>query len=138
MSTPKLDTEETRADLEREVAFYLTVSGQMNLHRFINVYGAARELKGHVGACQEQNETPDLPPKTPTQDYKCPDGSHHSMTHNWGPGDIRELHECSKCGATNESVMLRRQASKSKPQRCGDDWYCDKAEAIRAQGKLRL
>lgn len=89
----------------------------------------AYALQAHVDACGERNETPDLPPRTPTKDYKCPDGSEHSMTaYPVEGGDIMEVSNCTKCGTPSESVMMRRQRSQANPQRCGDGWYCDGAK----------
>lgn len=101
--------------------------GLSDIMEAADAYAQAARLEGHVGACSEQNETPDLPPATPVQDYKCPDGSEHDVQVNYGPGDIRELSNCSKCGALNESVAQRRKRSKMNPQHCGEGWYCLKA-----------
>ncbi|KKN84412.1 hypothetical protein LCGC14_0288740 [marine sediment metagenome] len=119
--------EEARAALDRTVTKVTGTGSRGDVMELADAYA----LQSHVHACTERNETPDLPPKTPVRDYKCPDGSEHSMTDypNTG-GAVMEVSNCTKCGTPSESVMMRRQRSKAHPQHCGYGWYCADAPGV--------
>lgn len=108
-----LTVTEAREALDREVRFYLTDSGELNLWKFIDAYKAAGALEAHVEVCEERSVSwcRKHAAFRDTDEMRWHDDRCVSP-------DCRNSRECDFVGGY---------------LKCGDGWHCDKANALRAE-----